>query len=96
MKKLLFIVAIAAFGFTTVNAQEVSYGAKAGVNFASIWGDDNDEAGIRTSFHVGAVVEIAFSEKFSLQPELVYSSQGYINEQVEDSEKLTVTLKSNY
>jgi hypothetical protein len=46
------------------------------VNFASIVGDETDGLDGRTSIHVGAVAEFAISEKFSIQPELVYSSQG--------------------
>ncbi|WAC02882.1 hypothetical protein N7U66_04435 [Lacinutrix neustonica] len=67
MKKLLFTAAIVALGFTTVNAQEVKFGAKAGVNLATIGGDAEDVDGL-TSFHVGGVAEIMVSEKFSVQP----------------------------
>ena len=76
MKKLLIFTAIALFGFTNVNAQDVNFGAKAGVNFASITGDDIGELDSKTSFHVGVVAEIVISEKFSFQPELLYSAQG--------------------
>lgn len=76
MKKLILCAAIAAFGLSNVNAQEVKFGAKAGVNFASLSGDDADGLDGRTSFHIGGVVNIGISEKFAVQPELVYSSQG--------------------
>ncbi|QNK78417.1 porin family protein [Winogradskyella undariae] len=75
MKKLLLITAVAVLGFSNVNAQEVTFGAKAGVNFATLGGDTEDLDGL-TSFHVGGVAEISFSEKFSVQPELLYSAQG--------------------
>ena len=77
MKKLLLSAVIAVFAMSNVNAQEVKFGAKAGVNFASLGGDDSDGLDGRTSFHVGAVAEIGISEKFAVQPELVYSSQGF-------------------
>ena len=76
MKKLILCAAIAAFGLSNVNAQEVKFGAKAGVNFANLSGDDADDLDSRTSFHIGGVVNIGISEKFAVQPELVYSSQG--------------------
>ena len=63
MKKLLLMTAVAVFGFLNINAQEVKFGAKAGVNFATLGGDVEDADGI-TSFHVGAVAEISISEKF--------------------------------
>jgi len=76
MKNLWIIAILAIFSFTSMNAQGVTFGAKAGVNFASITGDGTDNLDMRTSLHVGGVAEIAFSDKFSLQPELLYSSQG--------------------
>ena len=50
MKKLLIITAILLFGFTNVNAQEVNFGAKAGVNFATITSDIFDSFDGRTCF----------------------------------------------
>jgi len=58
MKKLLLMAALAVFGLTTTNAQEVRFGAKAGANFASLNGDDVDDIDGRTSFHVGGVANI--------------------------------------
>ncbi|MCK0109876.1 PorT family protein [Flavobacteriaceae bacterium S0825] len=75
MKKLLLVMAVVAFCFTA-NAQETTFGLKAGVNFASVGGDDADGLDSRTSFHFGGVATIGISEKFAVQPELQYSSQG--------------------
>ena len=77
MKKLMLLAAVAVFGLSNVTAQETKFGAKAGVNFASVNGDDVDDFDGRTSFHVGAVARIGISENFAVQPELVYSSQGF-------------------
>ncbi|WP_299336186.1 porin family protein [uncultured Psychroserpens sp.] len=76
MKKLMLLAAVAVFGFTTMNAQEVKFGAKAGLNLASIGGDDVSDLKSRTAFHIGAVAEIGISDKFAVQPELLYSAQG--------------------
>lgn len=76
MKQFCIITVIALLSMSSVNAQNVQFGAKVGVNFASINGDDTDELDMRTSFHVGVFSELSYSERFSLQPELVYSSQG--------------------
>jgi hypothetical protein len=76
MKKLLFITASMLFGLTYMNAQDVNFGAKAGVNFATITGDDVDSFSSRTAFHLGFVAEIVITETFSFQPELLYSAQG--------------------
>ncbi|WP_044404482.1 porin family protein [Lacinutrix sp. Hel_I_90] len=96
MKKLLFTAAIVALGFTTVNAQEVKFGVKAGVNLASLSGDDTDDLDGRTSFHVGGVAEIMISEKFSFQPELMYSSQGAQTSFEDEFEKEEGTVKLDY
>lgn len=72
---------------TTALAQEVKFGPKAGVNFASINGKVTEEGetfkfsdGI-TGFHVGAFAEIKINDKFSIQPELLYSVQGAKHEE---------------
>jgi hypothetical protein len=77
MKKLLLIAAVAALSFTTSHAQGVSFGAKAGANFASVNGDDVDDVDGRTSLQVGGVANIGISELFAVQPEVVYSAQGF-------------------
>lgn len=80
MKKLLLLAAIAVFGMTSANAQDgIGFGVKLGVNVASLGGDSygvGSSLGSRTSFHVGGLAEIPLSEKFALQPELLYSSEG--------------------
>jgi len=99
MKKTLLIAAVAVFGFTSINAQEVKFGAKAGVNFATLGGDAEDIES-KTSFHVGGVAEIMISDKFSVQPELLYSSQGakdeYTEEFFEGEVKFEDKLKLDY
>jgi len=68
---LLSITAI----FSTVNAQGLGIGIKGGVNFANQSITDIN-TNSRTGFHVGAYAVIAFSEKWGIQPELLYSAQG--------------------
>jgi hypothetical protein len=77
MKKLLLLTAIAVLSCGTMNAQ-ISFGAKAGLNLASLSGDDEllSELDGLTSFHVGAVANIPLGEMIGLQPEVVFSSQG--------------------
>lgn len=77
MKKV--ILAAFVLGSTTIAfaQQQVKFGPKAGLNFANLSGLDNTE--MKTGFHVGAVTEIKFNEKFSIQPEVVYSAQGAKN-----------------
>ncbi|MGV6828146.1 MAG: porin family protein [Flavobacteriales bacterium] len=80
MKKSILFTALMLFVFTVSQAQgELRFGVKAGLNVASIGGDSYyglGSLGSRVSFHVGGLVEIPFSDKISLQPEVLYSSQG--------------------
>jgi len=87
MKKLLFI-ALFSMAFIS-NAQEVSFGVKAGVNFASVNGDDIEDIDGRTGLHIGAVAKIGFSELLAIQPEVVYSAQGFTGDE-------DVTAKLDY
>nr|AOE10401.1 hypothetical protein [uncultured bacterium] len=75
MKKL-FTITMALIAFT-VSAQNVTFGAKAGLNFASMTGDEADGLDGRTAFHLGVTAEIELSDSFSIQPELLYSGQGF-------------------
>ena len=98
MKKLLLLTFIlTAF---TINAQDVTFGAKAGLNFASMTGDDADGFDGRTSFHLGVTAEIAVSDVFSIQPELLYSGQGFTGSDSEDDGgteiNLDITGRVNY
>ncbi|MDG3582358.1 MULTISPECIES: porin family protein [Galbibacter] len=91
-KTLLVLIAITAFAFTTT-AQEFKIGAKVGLNIASLQGDDLEELDSRTSFNLGAVAEFPISEKFSFQPELLYSAQGAKGE--EDASDYDESLSGN-
>ncbi|WP_370476568.1 porin family protein [Tamlana flava] len=75
MKRIFLLFVITLCGFYG-NSQEVIFGAKAGLNLANIDGDFASELDARASFHLGVVAEVTLSDIFSIQPELLYSSQG--------------------
>ncbi|TCN52467.1 PorT family protein [Flavobacterium circumlabens] len=77
MKKFLVLAVVTVLGFTNVNAQKIKFGAKGGLNFASVSGDNTEGIDVVTSFNFGVLSEIPVSDKFSFQPELMYSGQGY-------------------
>ena len=81
MKKLLFLTAIAVLTFNSSIAQEdtssdegISFGVKVGGILSGL--TKNDNIFPLASYNIGAVVNIGISEKFSIQPEVVYSAQG--------------------
>lgn len=102
MKKLLVCIMAFALTLPTIAQEEpisknFHIGAKAGINFATITGDDPAIQG-RTSFHLGGMAEIPISEKLSAQPELLFSSQGakYENEGSLHLNYLYVPLMGKY
>jgi hypothetical protein len=80
MKKILLLTGI--LFWISLNAQSskreegITFGLKGGLNVSNLVGDINDNT-FRTSVHLGIFSEIMISDKFSLQPELLYSGQGY-------------------
>ena len=80
MKRLLFVTAL-SMGVVLVQAQKggtgAEFGVKAGLNVsnASIEGSTNPDA--RASLYVGALAHIHLDREWAIQPEVLYSSQGY-------------------
>ncbi|WP_299247901.1 porin family protein [uncultured Lacinutrix sp.] len=98
MKKLLLITAISIFGLTKAQAQDVEFGAKIGANFSSIYGDTTDDIDMITSvINFGVYSEILLSEKFSFQPEIMYSIQGFsVGDDIVALNYLTLPLMGKY
>jgi len=79
MKKIT-ILSIALMLFLTGQSfgQGLHFGAKAGANFSNFTGSGLDGYNFEsiTSFHAGAFVEFAVFRSLSLQPELIYGTNG--------------------
>lgn len=83
MKKKLFAAVAMMLGFAALAQEQppleatgiVRYGLKGGLNVATLRGDV-DEPSPRFGMHFGVTAEIKISDKFSIQPELMYSMQG--------------------
>jgi opacity protein-like surface antigen len=82
MKKVI-LTAAAVFAFGFANAQDVKFGVKGGLNVATLTGDI-DNASSKVGFHVGGFAEIKVSDKFAVQPELLFSTQGAKREFLDD------------
>lgn len=67
----LFLITVS----TNIKAQDVKFGLKGGANFSKL-DSDNVNSSILTSYHFGALVEINVLRILSLQPEVLFSSQG--------------------
>ncbi len=79
MKKSI-LAAIMLFSITTaIQAQSIRFGIKGGVNFANQNGDEVPnftEKEAITNYHAGLVAEVKLIDRFAIQPELLYSTQG--------------------
>ena len=95
MKKVLFIAAFVLVGLGNVNAQDVKFGVKTGLNLSNFTGDVQN-AETKVGFNIGAFVEIGLSDKFTFQPELLFSTQGAKSEYSEGSYSFEQTMKFNY
>lgn len=89
MKKIV-LTAVAVLGFVVSNAQEVKYGAKLGLNLSNFAGDAEDANG-KLGLLVGGFAEIKISDKFAIQPELLFSAQGSKSEESESSSGFSST-----
>ena len=82
MKKIILTMA-AVFALTFANAQDkkssvttsdIVFGVKAGYANTNFTGDANTKAA--SNFYIGGLVDFHVSEKFHIQPELLYSMEG--------------------
>ncbi|UII76685.1 PorT family protein [Flagellimonas sp. HMM57] len=97
MKRFFLLSFILVVGLTNVNSQELGLGVKGGFNFSDISGDIIGDTGFVTRYHFGIVAEVPISDKFSFQPELLYSGQGYtLNDDRVDLDYLSVPLLGKY
>jgi hypothetical protein len=87
----ILILAILYFLSTStfLMAQDVSFGLKGGINFSNASRVDIESKSV-TSFHIGGVMEALYNDKIAIQPEIVYSAQGFTYS--EDSEMRNITL----
>ena len=93
MKNILLIAAITISSLATAQMENITFGAKAGLNIASVTGDIGENSDSRISFHLGAVARYDIDDKLSIQPELLYSSQGAKNE--DSYEDLGTSITTN-
>lgn len=77
MKRNTLLVVVAVVLATQLYAQKrVSPGIRAGVNLASL---SNINADFKTDFYAGGILGINLGQRYTLQPELIYSRQGANN-----------------
>ncbi|MBG6061402.1 opacity protein-like surface antigen [Flavobacterium sp. CG_9.1] len=82
MKKIILVAVVLLAASVDMQAQLVRFGFKGGLNYANQNGSqitvnsDNYNTDAITSYHAGLVAELKLTDGFSIQPELLYSTQG--------------------
>ena len=79
MKKTLLLLLFILSSSYFANAQFVRYGAKAGIGFTRVYGDDGNSNVINSlpGFHLGLIGSYEFVSKLALQAELLYEQKGF-------------------
>jgi hypothetical protein len=75
MKKISVIVCALFLG-SSVFAQDVKFGLKAGLNVSTLSNSQGGERGSRLGLNAGVLGHIHLSPQWAIQPEVVFSSQG--------------------
>lgn len=75
MKKSIFALLLAAFTIAGAKAQTLTFGVKGGLNVAKL--TNIDDSHTRASIYAGGFANFALNDMFAVQPEILYSGQGY-------------------
>jgi len=82
MKKAILVTVLLLAASFSMQAQLFKLGIKAGLNYANQTGSEitinssNYKTSAITSYHAGLIAEIKLVDSFSIQPEILYSTQG--------------------
>ena len=74
---LCLMVSFAAAQDREATSRPFDFGLKGGLNVSSLGGNNSQIGSAKVGFHAGAYLITFLSERVSLQPELVYSQQGF-------------------
>ncbi len=76
MRYFLYLIVL-LFSINQNYAQDIKIGIKAGLNFSQIIGGGERNRTTFDAFQAGLMGHIGIDDKFAIQPELIYSRQGY-------------------
>ena len=76
MKKVILSLALLAGFAGATNAQGLKLGLKGGFNGSTFSGSDSKGTQYKAGFAAGGLINYAFSDMISVQPELLYSQKG--------------------
>lgn len=76
MKLHIFLLLAIFFSAGSVTAQDVNFGIKGGLNVYTLNNDNDADYNSKAGFNLGLLAHIHLAKQWTLQPEIVYSSQG--------------------
>jgi len=96
LNKTIFLVAVVAV--SSIFAQGMNFGVRAGLNLASVKEDDKEvpEYGNIIGFHVGAIAYLGLNELFYFQPGFFLSKKGAENSKEESGLNVETTMSLWY
>jgi hypothetical protein len=74
--KRIFLIALALMAFGVTNAQQTRFGIKGGLNLTTFAGGNYWDAKSLVGFQLGGFAEIKVIDRLSIQPEVLFSTQG--------------------
>ncbi|MGG7665482.1 porin family protein [Dyadobacter sp. BHUBP1] len=74
MRKISLLVLLSVFS-SAAFAQSFSIGPKAGINISNYTGSDIESDAL-VGFHLGGILNFGIGQVFSIQPEVLFSTQG--------------------
>jgi hypothetical protein len=97
MKSLLVVLCVLCLSLTAMAETPISLGGQFGLAFTGLSvSPSNTSFSSRTTFGVGGVLEVGFSQLFWLQPELLYTSGGAKNTQNVNGTSVTINYNYNW
>ncbi|GAA4013213.1 hypothetical protein GCM10022408_27670 [Hymenobacter fastidiosus] len=78
------------------DSRNTGFGVKGGFNLSDVYGDNKKnytDGSNYKAFHAGVYGQYGFSDKFSVQPELLYSRQGFQGTSTYTNGSTTTTVK---
>ena len=78
--RIIFLLLCLFPAVATAQLQELSYGAKAGLNISNLAGDFFDDADNRYAFYFGGFAEMPITGSWGVRSEMLYSAHGAITE----------------
>lgn len=86
-----------SFFSTEKSSESVRFGIRAGLNFATMTGDDVDDVDSRTAFHVGVIADIPLLKSLYIQSGVYLTQKGLkYNDELDNDIDGEVTAKPMY